>query len=110
LGQTITCQRFGPGSQGTIPQATACVPPPGAPTVGGTGFSDSDTDVGYAIGGGIEKMFSRNWSAKAEYIFIDFGSHTFQVTPTTFTRVCVHANIVRLGINYHFNPAVVARY
>src|SRR5262249_7504563 len=110
LSQSVSCQRFGPGSTGTTPQATPCLPPAGAPTIGTTGFSSSDTDVGFAVGGGIEKLFSRNWSAKLEYLYLDFGSHSFQVTPTTFTRFHARDNIIRAGINYHWDPAVLPRY
>jgi outer membrane immunogenic protein len=110
VSQTISCQKFGPGSTGTTPSPLPCAPPAGAPTAGTTGFSDSNVNAGIAVGGGIEKLFTRNWSVKAEYLYLDFGNHTFQVTPTTFTRIHARDNIVRLGINYHFDPAVVARY
>jgi outer membrane immunogenic protein len=73
-------------------------------------------------------MFMPNWSAKLEYLYYDLGSVT---TPTAFvdgftnghnpswsyaSNATAHfnGNIVRAGVNYHFNwgaPAtVVAKY
>lgn len=31
----------------------------------------------YTIGGGHEYVFNRNWSAKVEYLYSDFGSKTY---------------------------------
>ena len=30
------------------------------------------TRLGYAVGGGVEVALGKNWSAKAEYLFVDF--------------------------------------
>ena len=35
---------------------------------------DSTTRVGWAAGAGLEYAFSGNWSAKAEYLFVDLGT------------------------------------
>ena len=41
--------------------------------------ANSDTQVGYAVGGGLEWAFARNWSAKAEYLYLGFGDdHPFR--------------------------------
>lgn len=70
-------------------------------TVGGT-VSDSTTRAGFALGGGIEKKFSPNWSAKLEYLYLDFGTRTF-LTGTGFdTNVRLRDHIVRVGLNYQF--------
>ena len=45
--------------------------------------------VGWTAGGGIEKMLDRNWSIKAEYLYVAPGSGQ-------------DANVVRAGINYKF--------
>jgi outer membrane immunogenic protein len=36
--------------------------------------SIASSRVGYSIGGGVETYLSRQWSVKAEYLFVDFGS------------------------------------
>jgi outer membrane immunogenic protein len=74
--------------------------------------SASATKVGYAVGGGLEYALTRNWTVKAEYLYLDFGSitSTGRVTSTAFGtlgNVFSHsadltANIARLGLNYHF--------
>jgi len=86
---------------------------------GQDGIAGAATDqwrTGWTIGGGVEAMFAPNWSAKVEYLYADFGSSA----ATTYTPVGGistgaterNVNIVRAGINYHFNwgGPVVARY
>ncbi|HYA80247.1 MAG TPA: outer membrane beta-barrel protein, partial [Methylocystis sp.] len=95
-----------------------------------TGASSySDTLVGWTAGGGVEWMFLPNWSAKLEYLYYDLGTVTsnFVLTrpSTTFangvagfaaaqTTARFDGNIIRAGVNYHFNwaaPApVIAKY
>ncbi len=79
-----------------------------------TGFSNTRT--GWTAGGGVEWMFMPNWSAKAEYLFVDLSSGG-ATGPFGFEFGTHHhpqVNIVRAGVNYHFNfggPApVLARY
>jgi outer membrane immunogenic protein len=103
-----------------------------APTNGfiGAGVSNSvsNTKVGWTAGGGVEWMFLPNWSAKVEYLYYDLGTVTtatllnavVPVAPVagiyalTHTSTRFNGNVVRAGINYHFNwgaPApVVAKY
>jgi outer membrane immunogenic protein len=59
------------------------------------------TRVGWTAGAGVEAMFARNWSAKAEYLHIDVGSTTGTVF-TVPTTVKLTDDIGRVGINYHF--------
>jgi outer membrane immunogenic protein len=93
-------------------------------SAGGVNFSN--LQVGWTAGGGVEWMFMPNWSAKAEYLYYDLGTVTQNfampvVANTGATalfggqvRARVNGNIVRAGLNYHFNwsaPApVVAKY
>jgi outer membrane immunogenic protein len=111
------------------------VPPgPNFTTTGFTGGQFSDTRVGWTAGGGLEWMFWPNWSAKVEYLYYDLGSvrtsgglTTSTSTPiftpvpagtlawanATEIRTQFRGNIVRAGVNYHFNwgaPPVVAKY
>ena len=83
----------------------------------GTVISGSSTRVGYTIGAGIEGWIGGNWTAKLEYLYIDFGTVSLRgVTPIltpapgTFlaTGISSHVtdNILRVGVNYHFNGPV----
>jgi outer membrane immunogenic protein len=66
------------------------------------------TRAGWTAGGGVEGVVSGNWTAKLEYLYLDFGSFTnsFTVGPllTPFAlSTHVTDNIVRAGVNYHFH-------
>ena len=92
-------------------------PPPSTLTSG----SFSGTRVGYVVGGGGEWMLSSNWSAKLEYLHYDLGSATYATgglannleqaslqgsgtaAVATSSKVRFNDNIVRVGVNYHFN-------
>jgi outer membrane immunogenic protein len=77
----------------------------------------SNTRTGWTAGGGVEWMFMPNWSAKVEYLFADLSSGG-TTGPFGFFTFGTHDhpqfNVVRAGVNYHFNwgaPApVVASY
>jgi outer membrane immunogenic protein len=73
-------------------------------------FSTDLTRIGGAIGAGIEHKFSPNWSIKAEYLYLDFGSATFLTGSGFDTNVRLRDNILRLGINFKFDGPVVAKY
>ena len=60
--------------------------------------------LGWAAGAGIEFPLAPNWSAKAEYLFSDFGrgSATFFTGAQRFdSDLSLHS--VRVGLNYHIN-------
>jgi outer membrane immunogenic protein len=89
-------------------------------------YNVSTVKTGWTIGAGLESKIWNNWSVKAEYLYVDLGSNTdvFNTRYTTggggavvgavaATRTDTSTNrdhIVRVGLNYHFNPAVVAKY
>jgi outer membrane immunogenic protein len=64
-----------------------------------------ETRNGWAAGGGIEVAFAPSWSAKLEYLYLDFGNIG---TTMTFAAIPVvddahfTLNVVRAGINYRF--------
>jgi outer membrane immunogenic protein len=70
----------------------------------------SSTSAGWTIGVGAEWMFARQWSLKAEYLYVDLGdisstiNYAYPPTNTSSLTATVHdrENIVRGGINYHF--------
>jgi outer membrane immunogenic protein len=75
--------------------------------IAGAFVSQTNNVAGWTAGGGVEYMLPfRNWSAKAEYLYVGFPSRTnnypaqnpaFVITKTQFTE-----NIFRLGLNYKF--------
>ncbi|MCX5578712.1 outer membrane protein [Kaistia terrae] len=80
---------------------------PGAFTGPEYAQSNSKTMVGYAIGAGAEWAIAHsNWSVKAEYLYTDFGSKTFDFDfgagDKASSRGDVSASIVRAGLNYRF--------
>jgi outer membrane immunogenic protein len=81
--------------------------------------SFSQTRSGWALGAGVETALAGNWSAKAEYLYVDLGTttHTFgftgSVAAATLTETIntrVRDNIFRLGLNYKFGALGVANY
>ena len=79
------------------------------PAAGGIGTeSQTKWRVGLAYGGGAEWKFDRNWSAKIEYLHIDFENQQY-LTPSRVGfqnrggGVSVDDDIVRVGINYKFD-------
>ncbi len=69
-----------------------------------TSFSASQDYSGWTIGGGVEWAFANNWSAKLEYLYIDFGDGPTVPASTTLNIVSgrMTDNIVRVGVNYKF--------
>jgi outer membrane immunogenic protein len=76
----------------------------------------SNTRTGWTAGGGAEWMFAPNWSAKVEYLYVDLDSNgtTGNFGWTWGNHFHPQINVVRAGVNYHFNwgaPApVLAKY
>ncbi len=67
------------------------------------GFSGDNGRDGYTVGGGLEYLFTQNWSGKIEYQYYNFGDTSF-LTPTAviggFTN---DEHVVKAGLNYRFN-------
>lgn len=87
---TVTGQLFGPGA-GAIGPATV---------VTGPAFSETQTRLGWTLGAGVERKFDKSWSAKLEYLCLDFGSATYFSGTTNQTDVNFHDHIFRAGLNY----------
>jgi outer membrane immunogenic protein len=65
--------------------------------------SETTTKVGWTIGGGVEWAFLANWTAKAEYLYVDLGngdcSGGCSAAPI---NVKFQTSLVRGGLNYRF--------
>jgi outer membrane immunogenic protein len=85
--------------------------------------------VGWSAGGGLEWMAMSNWSLKVEYLYYDQGNMSgslanmaYGQNRATGTNALesitnyskrINGNLVRAGVNYHFNlvtAPVVAKY
>lgn len=72
-------------------------------TVLGVPFNSTRTHVGYTLGGGLEYGFSRNWSAKVEYLWAHYDSQTyFSGTAAAFASGDIDVSTVKAGVNYRF--------
>jgi outer membrane immunogenic protein len=80
---------------------------PPSPSVVGT-FDDART--GWVLGGGIEAALGGHWTAKVEYLYMDFGSIS-HVLPDVFLgaafpniyAIDIREHVFRVGVNYLFN-------
>lgn len=64
-----------------------------------TGFSQSNTGIGWAIGAGMEVALTGNWSARAEYLYVDLTARPYSITGTDNG---LQSSLLRFGINYRF--------
>jgi outer membrane immunogenic protein len=82
------------------------------PFFSGTGGQDR---VGWTVGTGIEWGLWQNWSVKAEYDYIDFGTKTTPFTGTVLPGIAslpvsvglednLRVQQVKVGVNYRFLP------
>jgi outer membrane immunogenic protein len=63
------------------------------------GLTQSNTNLGWTVGAGLEVSFTPHWSAKAEWLYLDLANSGFSLTNTSNG---IAANVVRFGVNYHF--------
>ena len=85
----------------------------------------SNVQFGWTVGGGLEWMFSPDFSLKAEYLYYDLGEGRYASSPlwtdlafnnggpglsylfnavAPASRVKYEGQIARVGLNYHFDP------
>jgi outer membrane immunogenic protein len=68
--------------------------------------STSKLATGWTLGAGVEAVTSRNWTAKAEYLFVDAGSQNLVVAGNTINVWSAQFNnrfhVFRFGLNYRF--------
>ncbi len=75
-------------------------------------ISTSDTRVGWTLGIGAEFALNANWSAKAEYDYMGFGTRTGLASDnTTQLTSRTDVQVTKVGLNYRFGPGtVVAKF
>lgn len=97
-------------SASTALSETGCNAFAGCTTVAGGGAASS-TRAGWTVGGGAEWSLNRNWSVKAEYLYVHLGNLTYANSALVFPAFSVvnttstahfNTNLGRLGVNYKF--------
>jgi outer membrane immunogenic protein len=69
---------------------------------------------GYMLGAGVEYALSPQWSVKAEYQYLDFGTQRTTLTPTTTVvspidmDITQRIQVAKVGINYKLDPELKA--
>lgn len=68
-------------------------------------LGSDDTEIGYAVGGGLEYAIGSGWTLKAEYLYVDLGEVDGSATffdETYKTEADASFHTVRVGLNYVF--------
>jgi outer membrane immunogenic protein len=71
-------------------------------------FNTTNTRTGWTAGAGVEWAFAQNWTARVEYLFMDFTPSWTGAIPAAFgggtlaQNVTIKDNLVRGGINFKF--------
>jgi hypothetical protein len=75
-------------------------------------FFGDQTRPGWLFAVGIEYLFARNWSAKLEYDYMDFGSRSVPLIDggNGFFTEEIHQkmHVIKVGLNYHFDWGMAA--
>lgn len=72
---------------------------------GNAALISSKTGSGFAIGSGVETHLSGNWTAKAEYLYVDAGKGDLLNAANAYAPVKVDKHryqLVKYGVNYLF--------
>ena len=65
----------------------------------GTKVTESHVSAGWTAGLGVEAAITGNWSARAEYLYVNLSDSNFVLTGASNS---INSNIVRVGVNYRF--------
>jgi outer membrane immunogenic protein len=113
-GRTLIYSKFGAAwsrdKYSATPSAAA------AGILGITSLNGSENRWGWMSGTGIEFALSDNWSAKAEYNYMNLGTERVRLTSTPAgaaidSDIKQRMHVVKFGLNYRFGGgAVVAKY
>jgi outer membrane immunogenic protein len=70
--------------------------------------STSGVSVGWTVGSGLEYAVARQWTVKAEYLYLDLGSRSVTFSDldvpggTLTASTSFKAQLIRAGVNYRF--------
>jgi outer membrane immunogenic protein len=64
-----------------------------------TGVSEDRTSAGWAGGLGVEIALARNWTTRAEYLYVDLNDRPFVLTGANHG---IESSLLRIGVNYRF--------
>jgi outer membrane immunogenic protein len=76
----------------------------------------SDVRWGWTLGGGLEIALAPNWTARAEYLYVDLEKSSASLSATVnCAAICRfdwenRFHVARAALNYRFGGPVVARY
>ena len=74
----------------------------------GAGSTNTMTRVGWTAGAGLEYALTNNWSVRAEYDYLGFGSKQLNFTTPALGTVSSNADLnvqeVKAGFDYKFGP------
>jgi outer membrane immunogenic protein len=68
-------------------------------------LTDSTTKTGWTWGAGVEAALGGNWTAKAEYLYLNLGSTGVASAATGALSVKNQEQLFRGGLNYRFDSA-----
>ncbi len=72
--------------------------------VGGATATDTTTRVGWTAGAGLEYALTDNWSVRAEYDYLGFGSKQLSFATPVTTNADLNVQEVKAGFDYKFGP------
>jgi outer membrane immunogenic protein len=64
-----------------------------------TGVTESKAHIGWAAGFGLEVGLTANWTARAEYLYVDLSDRAYGLTGTNNG---LESSLLRLGVYYRF--------
>lgn len=65
-------------------------------------FRTNGWETGFVVGGGLEVLWAREWSVRAEYEYMDFGSRTIVNLDGDANQVAVQNHAIKLGVSRQF--------
>ena len=63
------------------------------------GISETQSHIGWTLGGGVEVGLTPNWPARAEYLYVRLDDRSYVLTGVNNG---FSSNVFRLGVNYRF--------
>ena len=69
----------------------------------GGGWSQTNTRVGWTLGGGVESLLTEHWLVRAEYLYADYGAHNYSggAIPVSL-QISTQTHTGRAGLTYKF--------